>query len=60
MSQFFAMLGVMIIGWAVGIEPRLQVQKSQMKDLKELLQVQLTNIDKRLERIERNTNGKGN
>jgi hypothetical protein len=61
MFQFWgpvvAALSVGVLGWAVGIEPRIRVQKQEVIDLKELINVQLVNIDKRLERIERSLNG---
>jgi len=48
---------IAVIGWAFGIEPRLKVLDQKHVDLKELLNVQLVSIDKRLERIENSLNG---
>jgi hypothetical protein len=47
----------MTVGWIVGVEPRIQVMKARSEDLKELIQVQLASIDKRLSRIEESLNG---
>ncbi len=48
---------IMTVGWIVGVEPRIQVMKARSEDLKELIQVQLASIDKRLSRIEESLNG---
>lgn len=52
-----AALALGVLGWAVGIEPRIQVQATKLTDLKELILDKLTSMDKRLERIERAMNG---
>lgn len=52
-----AALAIGVLGWAVGIEPRIQVQETKITDLKELILVQLTGMNHRLDRIERALNG---
>lgn len=61
-----AILGVIsavapIIGatvWLIRLEGRVNMNKQGAVDLKELISIQLSNIDKRLDRIERSLNGK--
>jgi hypothetical protein len=44
---------VAVLGWALGIAPRLAVIETKHTDLRELLATQLDDVKERLERIER-------
>lgn len=51
-------LGVVLLSWIVGVEPRIRVQNQKVEDNKELMLSMFKDIKDRLERIERNQNGK--
>lgn len=48
---------IAILGWGLGIEPRIQVLKVKQEDLKELIINKFDDQSKRLDRIERALNG---
>lgn len=54
---FLAAIAVMVLGWAIQIQPKISVLEQKQVDIKELLLVMMGSIDKRLERIERGLNG---
>lgn len=57
LPPFAAACLVGVVGWAIGINPRLSVIETRHADLKELIGSQLAETNRRLTRIETALNG---